>query len=125
MKDHPTSIHNLNNPKTAPVHAKWCESFLCRLRGYTFRKELTQQEGLLLVEKRDSRIDSSIHMMFCWTDLAVVWINADLTVVDVILAKKWAPAYFPAQPAKYTLEIHPSRLNDFKPGDKVEIKHEI
>ncbi len=124
MKDHPISIHNSDNPKIVPIRAKWCQSFLCRLRGYTFRKKLDLREGLLLVEKRDSRIDSSIHMMFCWTDLAVIWINADMTVVDVILAKKWAPAYFPAKPAQYTLEIHPDRVNDFKPGDKVKITHE-
>ncbi len=123
MNDHPIIVQNLNNPNIAPIQARWCESFLSRLQGFTFRKSLEQNEGLVLVEKRDTRIDTSIHMMFVWTDLTVIWINSEMTVVDVILAKQWYPIYIPSHPARYTLEIHPSRLNDFKAGDKVQFKN--
>ena len=88
-----------------------------------FRSRLTRDEGLLLVEKRDSRLDTSIHMFFVNFDLAVFWINSHMIVVDKVIAKSWRPAYFPKADAKYTLELHTDRWEDYQIGDKVELKH--
>lgn len=88
-----------------------------------FRSSLAQGEGLLLVESQDSRLDTSIHMLFVFMDLAVIWINSESIVVDSILAHAWHPFYAPHQPARYILEIHPHRLGEFKIGDQVEFKN--
>lgn len=87
-----------------------------------FRSSLDAQQGLLLVESRDSRLDTAIHMLFVFMDLAVVWINSEMVVVDTVLAKAWRPAYAPRSAARYILEIHPSRLGEFKIGNTVEFK---
>jgi uncharacterized membrane protein (UPF0127 family) len=88
-----------------------------------FRKRLEPDDGLLLVQgQRDSRIESSIHMLFVPFDLNVVWINSGLIVVDKVIAKGWRPAYFPAKPACYILEIHPDRWEDYHIGDQVEFQ---
>jgi uncharacterized membrane protein (UPF0127 family) len=116
-------LENKTQPLPAPLQAIYCDSFFCRLRGLMFRSNLPNNEGLLLVEARDSRIDTSIHMLFVPMDLAVIWINSEYAVVDTILARSWRPFYAPRQPAKYILEIHPSRLNEFKIGDKIEFQH--
>ena len=113
-------LENKNQPLAAPLHALYCDSFLCRLRGLMFRSSLAEDAGLLLVETRDSRIDTSIHMLFVFMDLGVVWINSEKIVVDTVLARAWRPAYAPSRPARYILEIHPSRLDEFKVGDHVE-----
>ena len=88
-----------------------------------FRSSLDDNQGLLLVERRDSRLDTSIHMLFVGMDLAVIWINSELNVVDTVLARSWHPAYAPRQAARYILEIHPSRLNEFKVGDQIEFEN--
>jgi len=88
-----------------------------------FRSVLARDEGLLLVIGKDSRADSSIHMLFMSFDIAVFWINSEMTVVDKVIAKSWRPAYFPAKAAHYTLEVHPSRYNDYEVGDKVQFKN--
>jgi uncharacterized membrane protein (UPF0127 family) len=116
-------IQNQNKHLDDPARVKFCDSFLCRLRGLMFRSVLARDEGLLLVIGRDSRVDSSIHMLFMSFDIAVFWINSDLVVVDKVIAKSWRPAYFPAQAARYTLEIHPSRYGDYEVGDKVQFKN--
>ncbi len=85
-----------------------------------FRSHLGLDEGLVLVIGRDSRADSSIHMFFVPFDLAVFWINSEMEVVDKVIAKSWRPAYFPAKAARYTLEVHPDRFNDYEIGHKVE-----
>lgn len=119
----PITVQNLSRKLDKPARVGYCDTFLCKLRGLMFRSRLSLDEGLLLVEKRDSRLDTSIHMLFVPFDLAVIWINSDMTVVDKIIAKSWKPAYFPKADAKFTLEIHPDRWADYEIGDKVEFKH--
>ncbi len=114
------SIENKKRGIDGRIHIKYCDTFLTQLRGLTFRSRLSRDEGLLLVGTRDSRLDSSIHMFFVSFDLSVVWINSDMQVVDKVLAKSWRPAYVSKQPAKYVLEIHPDRWNDFQIGDTVQ-----
>ena len=92
----------------APLQAIYCDSFLCRLRGLMFRSSLAHDEGLLLVEARDSRLDTSIHMLFVFMDLAVIWINSEYTVVDTVLARAWRPAYAPRQPASISWKSIPA-----------------
>jgi uncharacterized membrane protein (UPF0127 family) len=116
------AIQNKNMSIEGDLRIKYCDTFLTQLRGFTFRARLPRDEGLLLVGKRDSRLDSSIHMFFVSFDLSVIWINSAMQVVDKVLAKSWRPAYFSKQPAKYVLEIHPERLGDFEIGDGVEFK---
>lgn len=117
-------LSNPNNLLPSPIRARWCVSFFSRLRGFMFRRELANDEGLVLVEGRESRMDTSIHMFFVWTDLAVIWLNAEREIVDTVLARAWRPFYAPAKPAQYTIEIHPERLNEFTIGDKVEFLDE-
>jgi uncharacterized membrane protein (UPF0127 family) len=119
-----THIRNLTRPSVPLIHAKWCQSFFSRLRGFTFRSKLEDDEGLVLVEARDSRLDTSIHMFFVWTDLAVVWVNSNNEVVDNVLAKAWRPYYAPARPARYVIEFKPERHGNFRPGDRVEFTHD-
>ena len=119
----PIQVNNLTKAINQPVRVGYCDSFLCRLRGLMFRSRLGLDEGLILVEKRDSRLDTSIHMFFVPFDLAVFWINAEMIVVDKVIARSWRPAYFPRAEARYTLEIHPSRWGNYEIGDKVEFKN--
>lgn len=116
------AIENKNRIIEGELRIKYCDTFFTQLRGLTFRSQIAREEGLLLVGQRDSRLDSSIHMLFVPFDLSVIWINSAMQVVDKVLAKAWRPAYFSKRPAKYALEIHPERWGDFEIGDGVEFK---
>jgi uncharacterized membrane protein (UPF0127 family) len=105
-----------------PLQIKYCDTFFTQLRGFTFRSGISPDEGLILVGRRDSRLDSSIHMLFVPFDLLVIWIDSSMRVVDKVIAKSWRPAYFSKQPARYVLEIRPERWDDFEIGDGVEFK---
>lgn len=117
-------IHNQTRPQQKPLRAGFCATFICRLRGLMFRRHLAIDESLLLVQARDSVVDASIHMMFVFFNLAVVWINNAGEVVDVRLARQWQPAYLPQKPARFVLEMHASRIGEFQIGDQVQIKDE-
>jgi hypothetical protein len=119
----PIIVKNLTKQIDQPARVGFCDSFFCRLRGLMFRPRLDHNDGLLLVERRDSRLDTSIHMFFVPFDLAVFWINSEMTVVDKVIARSWRPAYMSKADARYTLEIHPDRFGDYEVGDKVEFKN--
>jgi uncharacterized membrane protein (UPF0127 family) len=115
-------IENKSRMVENAPRVKYCDTFLTQLRGLTFRARLARDEGLILVGKRDSRLDTSIHMLFVFFDLTVIWINSGMEVVDKVLARSWRPAYFSKQPAKYVLEIHPDRWDDFEVGELVQFE---
>jgi len=114
-------IQNSTSPLAHPITALYCDTFFCRLRGLTFRSELPPERGLLLVQKRESRLDTAIHMLAVWMDLAVVWLNRYYRVVDVRHARAWRPYYAPKGPAQYVLEMNVVHLPDFGIGDEVQL----
>ncbi len=100
--------------------ARWCDSFGSKLRGFTFHRRLASDDGLVLVEKRDSRAATAIHMLFVFFDLGVIWVNDAGQVVDKVLAKPWRLSYVPAAPARYVVEGHPRLLEEVAVGDQIQ-----
>jgi uncharacterized membrane protein (UPF0127 family) len=98
-------------------NVRWCDSFLCKLRGLMFRRHLDPTEGILLVEPVATRSAASIHMLFMAFPIAAIWLGPDFTVVDMTLARPWRPIYIPARPARYTLEAHPDVLSRVAIGE--------
>jgi uncharacterized protein len=113
-------IYNKTQDKTLLARAQWCDSFASKLRGFTFRRHLAENDGLVLVEARDNRISTGIHMFFVFFDLAVIWVNNEGQVVDTVLARPWRPSYVPQAPARYVIEGHPRLLQEVAVGDYVE-----
>ncbi|MBN1178611.1 MAG: DUF192 domain-containing protein [Anaerolineae bacterium] len=101
---------------------RYCASFLCRLRGLTFRRALGQDEGILLVGSRENRVDAAIHMFFVSFPIAVVWLDREGRVVDTCLARPWRPIYVPQGPAKDILEGPPGLLERVAVGDTLSFR---
>jgi len=99
---------------------RWCDSTLSRFKGFIFRSVIKEDEGLVLVGRRESRIDSSIHMLFVFTDLGVLWLDRDGVVVDRKIARPWRPYYGSGTPAMYVLEGHPRIVDRVEIGDRIE-----
>lgn len=118
------SVQNQTRVLRKPILAGYGSSFFTRLKGLMFTSPIALNAGLLLVQDRASRLDSSIHMFFVNYDLGVIWINDQMQVVDTCLAYRWRPFYMPAQPARYVLETHPDHLADFRIGDCIAFKDE-
>jgi hypothetical protein len=113
-------IQNPVQPLKSPIKAKYCDSFFCQLRGLMFRRSLAPNEGLLLVQKRENRSETAIHMLFMFIDLTVVWLNASKQVVDVKHAQRWRLFYAPQSPAKYVLELPQDYMHAFHVGDLLQ-----
>jgi uncharacterized membrane protein (UPF0127 family) len=118
---HSVRLQNLTTPLSNPITVTYCDTFWSRFRGLMLRPVLAPQEGLILVNPSDSRMDTAIHMLFMNFDITAVWVDSDFTVVDVKLARKWRPAYVPRAAGRYVLELHPNQLASFKVGDRIKI----
>lgn len=115
---HWVEVYNLTADR-AVIRARWCQSYLCRLRGLTFRRSLPEGTGLLLVDDKESISGAAIHMWAVFFPLGVVWIDAAKWVVDYTLARPWR-VYMPKAPARYVLEGPPSMLEAITEGDALE-----
>lgn len=118
------SIFHVESNQTLIPHAKWCDGFGSKLRGFTLRRNLAVEDGLVLVEKSDSKMNTSIHMLFVFFDLGVIWVNDAGEVVDTAVAKKWRLSYIPQAPARYVIEGHPFIIDGVKVGDHIEFRGE-
>ncbi len=112
-------VQNVQRPFSIPPRVRYCDSFLCQLRGLMFRRSLDVEDGLLLVQRQDGRLVSAIHMLFVFFPLAVFWVDSQFRVVDKVLAQPWRLAYFPQRPARYILELHPAYFLLLNPGENI------
>jgi uncharacterized membrane protein (UPF0127 family) len=100
--------------------ARWCSSYLCKLRGLQFRRRLQPGEALVLVEKRDSVASSSIHMFFVFFPIAAVWVNREGKITHKALALPWRPFYASPEPARYVIEAGPELLDCVSVGEYLD-----
>jgi hypothetical protein len=116
------AVHNQTHPLAKPLQVTHCRSFMERLRGLMLHAPIGLEDGAMLDQKRASKVDASIHMFFVGFDLGIIWLDTDHKVVDIRLARSWRPLYFPTQPARYVLEIHPARMGEFFVGDTIQFE---
>lgn len=110
-------IYNHSRGGEFVVRAKWCASFLCRLRGLTFRRMLPEGTGLILVNS------TTIHMLGVFLPLGVVWIDESKKVVDCTVAHPWR-IYTPQAPARFVLEGLPEIAEKVRVGETLEFLDE-
>jgi len=118
------TIQNQTRPLATPIQARNCTDFWSNFRGLMFSPQIPVNGGALLVEARDSQVNTTIHMLFMRFDIAAIWINLAHQVVDVKIAKRWRLAYAPQNPAAYVLEAHVFQAENFKIGDRVSFTND-
>jgi hypothetical protein len=114
-------VKNRTQGTVVLARVKWCDSFFCRLRGLTFRRDLAADEGVLLVESSSSVAATSIHMFFVFFPIAAIWLDDAFRVVDKKLAQPFRPFYAARAPARYVLEAVPHVLDQVAIGDELDI----
>lgn len=96
-----------------------CDTFWRKLRGLMFRRHLDEQEACVFCYARESIVETSIHMFFCFFPIAVIWLDANKRVVDKTLARPFRPYYASRTPAQYFVEGLPSLLAWVTVGDEL------
>jgi len=115
-----TAVNVTRGAKLA-MPVRRCASFLCRLRGLTFRRRLGDQL-LLLVGQAEGRVGTAIHMFFVFFPIAVVWLDDAGVVIDRRLACPFWPLYVPRAAARDVLEGPPDLLSEVGVGDQLRFE---
>jgi len=105
-----------NNKLLAKV--KLYNNILLKFKGLMFSRKLKHLEGILLVSNNESILQTSIHMLFVFYPIDVLWLNKDFKVVD----KKESVKPFtinikPKFKAKYVLELPVNSVKSVKIGE--------
>lgn len=117
-------IANKTRKTTITNDAGYTDSFPGRFRGLM----LTRRKDLVLAGKKDSVLESTIHMMNMLYPLDVIWANENMEVVDVkrdvppfnpLKPKTWK-TYAPGKAAKYVIELGTTKAEGTIVGDKLE-----
>jgi uncharacterized membrane protein (UPF0127 family) len=90
-----------------------------------FRTSLSPDEGLLFVYERESKVETTIHMLFMRFPIATLWLDAGGTVVDKVLAKPWRLQYTPRKPAQYFIEAAPGLLDRVAIGERLTFDESV
>jgi uncharacterized membrane protein (UPF0127 family) len=113
---HQLTVWNVTRGDQLQWGVRRCASFLCRLRGLTFRRRLGS-DLLLLVGSSEGRLETAIHMLFVFFPIAAVWLDGEGFVVDRCLARPFRPLYVPRARARDVLEGPPELLSQVSVGD--------
>lgn len=113
-------IKNVTRNQVVASRVKWCTTFLTKGLGLMFHPPLREDEAYVFVERQESRGLTTIHMLFVFFPIAVIWLDGHKRVVDKALARPFYPYYAPRQPAQYYVECNPVVLDRVQIGDQLE-----
>jgi uncharacterized membrane protein (UPF0127 family) len=119
-----TTIVNTRTGETIAREVVKCNTFLKRAIGLMFhtRRAVAGERVYLFEYGRESVSQTTIHMLFCFFPIAVLWLDSNNTVVDTRLARPWRPYYAPRRPARAFAEGDPSLLGRVSAGDRLEFR---
>ncbi|MEA1925470.1 MAG: DUF192 domain-containing protein [Candidatus Altiarchaeota archaeon] len=97
-----------------------------RMRGLI----LSDKKDLVLASPREDIKSSSIHMAFMQYPIDVLWLDSNMTVVDLRrnihplnpLVKDTWRVYKPREPAKYVIELGKEEIGETELGDEIEFR---
>ena len=112
-------LRNMTTGETLAYRVVHCDTFWRRARGLMFRASLGPDEAYLFIERKESVAQTTIHMLFVFFPIAVIWLDRDRRVVDTALARPFRPYYAPGGAAQYFVEGHPSMLDRVSTGDQL------
>ena len=94
-------------------------SFL-RFKGLMFEKNENFDYALIFELTRESKIGSSVHLMFVFFPIEIVFLNSQKIVVDKATLNPWKLNYTPKKPAKYFIELPVGNKKRISLNEKIE-----
>jgi len=67
----------------------------------------------------ESRIGTSLHMLFVFFPIDVLFLNKNKIIVDKTTLQPFIPNYTPKKAAKYVIELPTGKIKGLKIGQKI------
>ena len=96
---------------------KIADSSYKRFKGLMFEKKENFDYALVFELPRESRIGASVHMMFVFFPIGIVFLDSKKRVVDKAILNPWKLNYTPKKRSKYFVELPPEKEKLFSIGN--------
>ena len=90
-----------------------------RTKGLMFEDKKKFDYALVFDFPRESKIGTSLHMIFVFFPIDVIFLNKSKKVVDKVTLPPFQPNYTPKKAAKYVIEMPEGKNKKIKIGDKI------
>ena len=102
--------------KSKVISASWD-----RLRGLMFEDTKKFDYGLVFMLDSESKIGASVHMMFVFFAIDIIFLDSKRKIVDVAEnLQPFTPNYTPKKAAKYFIELPAGKAKGTHIGDEIE-----
>ena len=90
-----------------------------RMKGLMFEDIKKFNYALVFDFPNESKIGTSLHMLFVFFPIDVLFLNKKKEVVDKITLTPFTPNYTPKKSAKFVIELPKGKTATTKIGDKI------
>ena len=111
--------------KNKPIaNARYYDSLVGRSRGLMFSRRLKNKEALILKANREGIRETTLHMLFVFFPIDVMWVNEKMRIVDIKRGIKPFSLFIkPKEKARYVVEMNANSTNNVKIGDLIRFKN--
>jgi uncharacterized membrane protein (UPF0127 family) len=106
--------------KVLMKNVRFASNTLERTKGLMFEDKKKFNYALIFDFPNESRIGTSLHMLFVFFPIDVIFLNNDRRIVDKATLDPFIPNYTPKKAAKYVIEMPKGKAKMAKIGQKVE-----
>jgi uncharacterized protein len=117
-------LFNSNSEKRIIEKVRIADSYFKKMRGLMFEKKSNFDYALVFDVGKESRLKASIHMLFVFFPIDVVYLNSEKKVVDIVHGiKPFSLNYTPKAGARYFIELPEGKAENIRLKDKIEWKN--
>ncbi len=99
--------------KVIAEDVKVLETVQSKMRGLMFSKKPGNNQAFVFVNNEESRQESSLHMLFVFYKIDVVWLDKGFEIVDLREGLvPFTPWIIPRKAAKYVIEMSNGKIKE-------------
>ncbi len=100
-------------------NVRFAKNTLERTKGLMFEEKKKFNYALVFEFPIESKIGTSLHMLFVFFPIDVLFLDKNQKVVDKITLQPFIPNYTPKKAAKYVIELPKGKTSGVKLGQKI------
>ena len=110
-------LFNKTKNKKIIENVKFANNSFLRFKGLMFESKDNFDYALVFDFPNETKIGASLHMMFVFFPIDVLFLNSEKQVIDKTTMTPWQFNYTPKKPAKYVVEMPKGKENVVLIGD--------
>ena len=107
------------NDKLIIKKVKHAKTAWQRTKGLMFEDKKKFDYALVFEFPRESKIGTSLHMIFVFFPIDVLFLDKDKKVVDKVTLPPFQPNYTPKKAAKYVVEMPEGKAKKVRAGSTI------